>query len=140
MPKTSTLRNTLILLWIQLLISCTPCQAQDSLKYTILRWQAVRLIEDAYKKRIQDTVIERLDSLVAEYESDKIRVYTGFNSQIKAMNEIQAKQSEIITYQESLTSYYKLESRKYKTQRDIGITAVIAYTVVRIGIKVFKPP
>lgn len=140
MPKKLLLKITAITSLTVWLISCTPCQSQDSAKYTLSRWQAVNLIEDAFKKRILDTLVDSLQFRVQILETEKKVVYTSFNKQIAGLRQVQLKQSEIIGYQESLTSYYKLESRKYKTQRDIGITAVIAYTVVRIGVKVFKPP
>jgi hypothetical protein len=117
-------------------------QAQpDTAKYyTLPRWKYVNVLEKAFTKLIYDSLIDSLEFRVQTLETEKKSVYSSFNAQIGSMREVQVKQKEIITYQESLTNFYKAESRKYKNQRNIGITAVIAYTVVRIGVKVFKPP
>jgi hypothetical protein len=117
-------------------------QAQpDTAKYyTLPRWKYVNVLEKAFTKLIYDSLIDSLEFRVQTLEAEKKSVYSSFNAQIGYMRETEKKQGEVIQYQETLTKFYKAESRKYKTQRDIGITAVIAYTVVRIGIKVFKPP
>jgi 3-phenylpropionate/cinnamic acid dioxygenase small subunit len=140
MPKKLLLK---IILTLSLTVSpMWSLQAQpDTAKYyTLPRWKYVNVLEKAFTKLIYDSLIDSLEFRVQTLETEKKSVYSSFNAQIGSMREVQVKQKEIITYQESLTNFYKAESRKYKNQRNIGITAVIAYTVVRIGVKVFKPP
>jgi predicted transcriptional regulator len=117
-------------------------QAQpDTAKYyTLPRWKYVNVLEKAFTKLIYDSLIDSLEFRVQTLEAEKKSAYNSFNAQIGRMREVDAKNQEIIKHEQELKAYYKNLARKYKTQRDIGITAVIAYTVVRIGVKVFKPP
>jgi hypothetical protein len=137
MPKKSALKTTLITILIALGHFCT--QAQDSL-YTLPIWRARLLFEDAFKKRIQDTLIDSLDSRVQILEAEKKMAYNSFNEQIKAHKESVRYYREITDLERSLKEYERTEKRKYKYQRNLGIAGVVTYVVIRVGVKVFKPP
>lgn len=103
------------------------------------RWRAVLLIEDAYKKRIQDTLIVNLEARVKILEMDKITTYESFNNELSDERQKFKKQFELTGLEASLKEAYKTDARKYRRQRNFlmgggGVAAI--YGIIRV----FVPP
>jgi hypothetical protein len=103
------------------------------------RWRAIRLIQDAYKKRIQDTLIDSLYSRVAVLEAERTFLYTSFNNEISAERQKTAVQKDLVNFESSLKEVAKQNAKHYKRQRNWllgGCVAVAAYSIKRV----LKPP
>lgn len=110
-----------------------------SSKYTLERWQAIKLIEDAYKKRIQDTIIVKLEQRVSVLEADRLRTHKSFVDELDAERSRTEVQRDLVTYESSLKEIARLDAKRYKRQRNwlgVGIAAFIGYKVARV----FVPP
>lgn len=111
----------------------------ESGKYTLDRWRAVRLIEDAYVKRIQDTLIDSLESRIKMLEAEKVTVYGSFNKELFVEREKFQKETELVALERSLSEIHKSEAKKYHRQRNwllFGIGAAGGYGIFQV----LKPP
>lgn len=137
---------TLILSWTVFFSLCIlTLSAQENFtftdtgKYTIDRWRAVMLIQDAYQKLLLEVLVDSLESRIAVMESWNTRAIKSYNSELSAEKERVKIQGDQINYQTSMKEYYKNEARKYKRQRNAVL--VFAGTASAYGIfRVFVPP
>ena len=100
------------------------------------RWKAVRLIEDAYRKRIQDSLIRELKVKNNLLELEKSRMVFSFNRQILLERQKYSAQEGITQSQRSIAEASKKEAKRYKRQRNALGAVIITYTIVRV----FVPP
>jgi hypothetical protein len=122
---------------------CIQGHSIDTGKYVIDRQRAIKLIQDAYTKRIQDTLIDSLESRIVRLEDENKAIYQSYNNQVLQERVKYDKQADLTRLENSLKSYYKAESRKYRHQRNLAIfsagvtgSALIIHTVIQV----FKPP
>ncbi len=111
----------------------------DDARYTMYRWRAVMLIEDAYTKRLQDTLIDSLNSRIKILEDDRKAVHDSFNQEVSVLNEKFIKQVELTGLESSLKESYKADANRFRRQRNWligGVSAVAAYGIFRV----FVPP
>lgn len=130
-------------------LSCGYTQAQDETfepsfidsnrVYVLHYWRAILLIEDAYKKRIQDTLIDSLETRVNLLTRETIAIKASYVQEIAIEQAKSIKQQELITYEGSLKEYYKTQAVRYRRQRNWligGIGLAAAFGIA----KVFVPP
>jgi hypothetical protein len=112
----------------------------DTIKYTIDRWRVVKLVEDAYTKRIQDTLIDSLNSQIRLLEQERQFTHKSFTKELAAERAKVGIQSEMVAYEKSMKEYYLSESKKYKRQKSwlVGTIGIIATGI--IAERVLIPP
>ncbi len=99
----------------------------------------MRLAQDAYTKRLQDTLIDSLHSRINILEQEKVDIWNSFDAQLDAEREKDKAQVELITYEGSMAEFHKTEARKFRKQRNwllIGGGVYVAYKIARV----FVPP
>jgi hypothetical protein len=144
--KKSHSEITLILCWIVFFLSCTLTHSAqqiststDTGKYTLDRWRAVMLIQDAYQKILMDVLVDSLESRVDLLENANTSLHDSFNNQLTAERNRFSKQIELTTFESSMKEFYKQEARKYRRQRNITFAIGCAAGFYGIS-RVLKPP
>jgi hypothetical protein len=109
-------------------------------KYTLDKWRAERLIEDSYKKRIQDTLIDSLQSRCLLLEAEKLSVYKSFTKQLSIERDKKLILNELISQEKSMKELYKHKNIKARRQRNWLACGIGVFLLVKGAQAVLKPP
>ena len=105
-------------------------------------WQARKIIQDAFTKRIQDTLIVTLETKIDTLESYLASREKYHNQILTLEREKLRAQAELITAETSLAEYYSQKYKKTRKQRNATVMAlgvIVLYNVAK-NAKLFKPP
>jgi hypothetical protein len=101
----------------------------------MLRWQAALIIEDAYKKQIQDTLIDSLQSRADFLELELREVSTLYGAELSIEQERTKLNRELITYESSLKEIAYYDRDRFKKQNRWikgGAALYFAYKIARV--------
>jgi hypothetical protein len=130
-----------------LFIGCilTACaQISDSIQadqvYKIETWRVTMLVNDSYRARVLDTLVNQLDARVDLLAAENKELRKNYTKQVIVLKgQVAAKNSEV-GVERSMKEYYQHESAVFRRQRNRMTAAIGILLVGALWENVWKPP